>query len=153
MHRSLLAVGLCLGVAVFAGARNASALSETEIKVHVPFAFEVDNQALPAGDYLIEQPFLLDPEQLVIRGTDGSSTSFYLRGVTPFEGFGRAELVFDRYGRQEFLHGLQLPGRKEVLVATARDERVAARELAAAGAYRSPRPARMAGLGQRSASR
>ena len=133
MSRSVLVVGLGLGVAVLAGSRTAAALSESEIKVHVPFAFEVGSQVLPAGDYLVEQPSLLDPEQLVIRGADGSSTSFYLKSVTLLEGFGQAKLVFDRYGRQAFLHAIQVPGQKEALVATSLAERVAARDLAGSG--------------------
>jgi hypothetical protein len=110
MQKRLLLTTLGVGLVAMAGASPASAMATQEIKAHIPFQFEVENTLLLAGDYTIRPLGIEDPSVLVIRGGEGKvAMQFLTNGTTPDSKLGSAELVFDRYGKKEFLHAVLVP--------------------------------------------
>ena len=116
-------------VAVAAG--PAFAMGPETIVVHVPFAFSVYNVTMPAGDYRVHPLSDLDHNVVEIRSVDGQHAALVLTEDAPAEGRGaHPELVFDRYGRKNFLHAVELPEALGATLPTTRSEIMAARALA-----------------------
>ena len=74
------------------------------IEVKVPFNFNVGNQALPAGTYLISYPFAhTNPHVIQLRSQDGrfnASSATFDADASSTSG---SQLVFARYGDRYFL--------------------------------------------------
>jgi len=144
MRKRLLLTTLGVGL-VAAGAKPASAMATPEIKAHIPFQFEVENRALPAGDYTITPLGIDDPSVLVLHSADNKTAIQFLTiAKTPGANLQSAELVFDRLGKKEFLRDVLVPGDEgaETLVSSSeqRAEKAAmeAAEQHAVAAERQP---------------
>ena len=87
----------------FAISAQAQSRSRQEIRVNVPFAFNVANTTLPAGDYRVS---IVNPSSdrsvLRIAGTEGTKVMVL---TTDIKGHSKtnARLAFRRYGSQYFL--------------------------------------------------
>ena len=111
MQKKLLLTALGVGLVATAGAVPASAMATQEIKAHIPFRFVVENTRLPAGDYTIQPLGIDEPSVLVMRSAnDKVAIEFLTNEATPSRKLQSAELVFDRYGKKEFLHSVLVPG-------------------------------------------
>jgi hypothetical protein len=123
MRKNLLLSALGAGLVAMVGAVPASAMA-TRINAHIPFAFMVENTRLPAGDYTIEPLGIEDPSVLLIRSADDKITvEFLTNATTPEKPLSSAELVFDRYGKKEFLKQILVPGDQSAAIAVSASER------------------------------
>lgn len=110
MHKRLILTTLGVGLVAGVGAAPASAMATGLIKAHIPFKFEVENTRLPAGDYTIQPLGIEDPSVLVMRSAGRKMAMDFLTvATTPDRKLPSAELVFDRYGKKEFLHAVLVP--------------------------------------------
>jgi predicted GH43/DUF377 family glycosyl hydrolase len=110
MSGRLLLTTLGAGLVAVAGAVPASAMATQAIDARIPFNFEVENTLLPAGNYTIEPLGIEDPSVLVIQSADNKTAiEFLTNATTPEKKLSSAELVFDRYGKKEFLHAVLVP--------------------------------------------
>ncbi|HUL79489.1 MAG TPA: hypothetical protein VL691_19655 [Vicinamibacteria bacterium] len=129
MLRTLSLAALGFGLAAITPS-PAAALAPDLVTAHIPFAFSVRNETLPAGDYEINPVSDIDRDALEIRSTDGRHAAVFLsheapaglRGTTP-------ELIFDRYGNQMFLHSIRLPEETGAALNPSRSEVQAARSV------------------------
>src|SRR6516164_8063506 len=96
--RTLITICLLLTAAVFAQ----MASSQQLMKVNIPFAFGVEDQSLPAGQYLV---FTVTPERSIrIVSADGKHSAI----VNTLPNYAKepssnSRLVFHRYGNEYFL--------------------------------------------------
>src|SRR5215469_3731754 len=96
--RTLITICLLLTAAGFAQMRSSQQL----MKVNIPFAFGVQDQSLPAGQYLV---FTVTPERSIrIVSADGK----HLAIVNTLPNYAKepssnSRLVFHRYGNEYFL--------------------------------------------------
>jgi hypothetical protein len=126
---SWAALGLSLAAL---SASPALAMANENIVVHVPFAFNVGDKTLPAGDYRVNALNSAESQVVEVRSTDGRYAALALtvegspgaRGTQP-------EVVFDKYGTKEFLHAVRLPEEMGAVLEPSAAEREAARELTA----------------------
>jgi hypothetical protein len=133
MRKNLLLTGLGAGLVAMVGAIPASAMATQSIKAHIPFAFVVENTSLPAGDYTIEPLGIDEPSVLVIRSADDKVVvEFLTNATTPEKPLNSAELVFDRYGKKEFLKQILVPGDESAAIAVSASERRAEKAAAKA---------------------
>ena len=96
--RTLITICLLLTAAGFAQMRSSQQL----MKVNIPFAFGVQDQSLPAGQYLV---FTVTPERSIrIVSADGKHSAI----VNTLPNYAKepssnSRLVFHRYGNEYFL--------------------------------------------------
>src|SRR5215831_15020218 len=96
--RTLITICLLLTAAGFAQMRSGQQL----MKVNIPFAFGVQDQSLPAGQYLV---FTVTPERSIrIVSADGKHSAI----VNTLPNYAKepssnSRLVFHRYGSEYFL--------------------------------------------------
>ncbi len=91
---------------VFASVLFVSAESSGILKVNVPFAFQVGQTSLPAGDYIVELGRLSNASALgtalIVRTADGKA--FQRIGARPALGANnQASLTFNKYANTYFL--------------------------------------------------
>jgi hypothetical protein len=95
-----------LGLAVVAAAQGAAAQAKRWLVLKAPFAFTVERQQLPAGEYRVQ----LQDGWLRVQSTDGKTSvnvlTMPVSGKTP-EGHG--EVVFHQYGERYFLAQVWTP--------------------------------------------
>src|SRR5690349_1690387 len=95
-----------LVMAIIVAGVSAQAQSlQYRLTVDIPFDFTVSGQKLPAGKYSVGRAHEASGDSVLqVRSTDGHSTAnrFSIPVVT-FKTKSRAELVFHRYGDQNFL--------------------------------------------------
>ncbi len=131
MSRTALAAALGLGFVALAGSSPAQAFPAEQLNAHIPFAFQIRDVTLPAGDYTIEQVNLNDQRLLSIRSKDGRhAVYFYVDDVAPRTRSGQAQLVFDRLGVADFLRSIRVPEEGRASISTAPAEVAAARKVA-----------------------
>ncbi len=110
MSRSTVAIAgfaLLLGAAA---ARPARAMTDQDrVKAHVPFAFQVSGERMPAGDYEIRSLDTL-PGVIEVQRMGGGSAAVSLTTPEGLRSIRKAQLVFDRVGNQRFLRAIHLPG-------------------------------------------
>jgi hypothetical protein len=110
MQRVVFVVALGLGLAAFLGPSRAYAFGAERLHAHIPFAFDVNGTVLPAGNYIVRRADMLEPHVLEITSSTGKTGIFFMtedmNGRHPVQ---RAELVFDRYGKQSFLREVRVP--------------------------------------------
>ena len=76
----------------------------TSLKADIPFAFQVANQTMPAGQYWIQRRSDADERAQMIRRTDSSAAAVALTSaVDAKNGESEPELVFHKYGNSYFL--------------------------------------------------
>jgi hypothetical protein len=130
MLRSVIGVAAGAALVFAVGARPANAMaSDVVLKAHVPFAFEVDGQTLPAGTYRIQTADFNEPNVVEIRNTDGHGPDELFLTVATREStrLQRSELVFDKVGNQRFLRSILIPGERGASVLARRAELQAVR--------------------------
>ena len=96
--RTLITICLLLTAAVFAQMTSSQQL----MKVNIPFAFGVQDQSLPAGQYLV---FTVTPERS-IRIVSANGKHSAIANTLPNyakEPSSYSRLVFHRYGNEYFL--------------------------------------------------
>jgi hypothetical protein len=127
MLRTVSAAVLGLGF-VAVSSSPALALAPETLEAKIPFAFNVSNVTLPAGEYRINPVSDLDPQVVEIRSTDGRHAVVVLSEDAPVgPPRTKPELVFDRYGQQEFLRAIKLPEEPGASLGPSRSEIDAAR--------------------------
>jgi hypothetical protein len=98
---------IAIAVALMAAAIAAGQCyaQRTTCKADIPFAFQVANQTMPAGEYLIQRNSDLNEETQMIRRTDSSAAALALTSavVDVKNGKSEPELVFHKYGDNYFL--------------------------------------------------
>jgi hypothetical protein len=121
---------LLLGVVA---ARPASAMTDTErVKAHVPFAFRVSGEQMPAGDYELKPIDINLPGVVEIRRTHGGGpTAVFLTIPKNSGSISHAQMLFDDVGKQKFLRAILLPGENGVELPVASAEVRAAHKVAA----------------------
>ncbi len=130
MLRALSAAAL--GLAALS-ASPALALDQETLSVHVPFAFNVAEKTLPAGDYTVRSLSDGQPPVVEIRSTDGRYAALALTlNASPGARGTKPELVFDKYGTKDFLHAVRLPEETGVVLEPSPAELQAARGTKAA---------------------
>jgi hypothetical protein len=131
MYRIACTVALGFGLIALVGSSHAQAFPAERVNAHIPFAFQIRGVTLPAGDYSIEQGGWPNQRLLVIRSKNGRhSAFFYVDDVTPTADASKPELVFDRYGKLEFLRSLRVPDEGSAKLSAAPEEVAAARKVA-----------------------
>jgi hypothetical protein len=111
---------------------NAQVFGSKQMRARIPFAFNVGNTTLPAGDYTVR---VLNPNSdrrvLQIRSKDGRmSALIHTTGATS-NNPDDAKLVFHRYGDTYFFAQVQMAGDSTMLAAVKTSaERSKHRELA-----------------------
>ena len=135
MKKQLYVLITMIAVLAVAGlsSANAQTSSAQQLKASIPFAFNVGDKTMPAGDYTVRctNPSS-DMKVLQLRSSDGHESSLVRTSSVIGKIQDNAKLVFYRYGDQYFLAqvwlasdtiGMQTP--------KSRSEKQMARELAA----------------------
>ena len=117
------------GMAVAAQAQMGN---HTEMVATIPFKFNVGNQAMPAGEYLVSQ---VNPASsltvLQLRSRDGKAAAMIqMNTIVATSRTMRAVLNFNRYGNQYFFAQAWVPGSNGLAALKGRAERAAQKELA-----------------------
>ncbi len=110
---------LAIGAALLA----APMLAQTSayIQVEVPFTFQVGEQTLPAGDYILKAE--ARSQMLLIRAAAGQTTITMTSPGAGYTGPEAAELRFHVYGKTRFLSAIWVPGTSGLALATSPAER------------------------------
>ena len=106
-----------------------------KIRANIPFAFNVGDKTLPAGDYTVAvvNP-ASDRKVLQIRSADGHASAIIQTTITAANHADEARLVFRRYGQQYFFAQAQMAGDTTSLAAArSRAERSTRRALTHTG--------------------
>ena len=94
------AIKKSLGFAVFALGMCASSAQAQDVTINVPFAFVVQGQTLPAGNYVVSS-VNQDHSAMAIRGEDSNSKSMAIVLTRPADGHDPAgdkpTLIFSRF--------------------------------------------------------
>ena len=96
--RTLITICLLLTAAVFAQMTSSQRL----MKVNIPFAFSVQDQSLPAGQYLV---FTVTPQRSIRIVSANGKHSAIVNTLPNYakEPSSNSRLVFHRYGNEYFL--------------------------------------------------
>ena len=85
-------------------AANASHAQEGPLSVTIPFAFQVGNQTMPAGQYLVERPLTNSFSLQRLRQVNGDAVATISTVAMEAKSGDRVpELIFNVYGRTYFL--------------------------------------------------
>jgi hypothetical protein len=131
LSSSLIAGALMLGS--LALTQSASAQSHMVLaKVNIPFAFQMGNQVLPAGTYVIDRE---SGHVILLRGPSGAAGFATTIDSRRLHAANHGTIVFDRYGDRYFLRqiwqagateGIECPkGRAEKAAVVAQNEQAA----------------------------
>jgi hypothetical protein len=131
MRRLLITVALGVGLLAFVGPSRAFAFGGERVQADIPFAFHVDGRTLPAGQYVIRQNDILEPQVVTIQSrTTGREVLFLTDATYPMHSLETPELQFDTVGNQRFLHAILLPDSAGAVLRVSRSEVHAARVAA-----------------------
>ncbi len=101
-----LTMALVVVSVVFASVLSVSAMNSEVLKVNVPFAFQVGQTSLPAGEYIVELERLSNASALgtavVIRTPDGKTSQRISARPAPGAN-NQASLTFNKYANTYFL--------------------------------------------------
>ncbi len=119
MKRTLtLTIAMMMFVAVVAISAEAQVFGTQRMSARIPFAFNVGDKSLPAGQYTIA---VLNPTSdrkvLQIRSTDGRVSAIIQTNELNTNTPERAKLVFNRYGDRYFFAQAQMVGDSVTLAA------------------------------------
>ena len=119
MKKSIyLLPGLAILLSVLAMSASAQSRNQQRLLVNIPFAFEVGETALPAGEYSVS---IVNPSAsrsvLRLKSNDGRST--VLTQTTDIIGWstGNAKLTFRQYGDRYFLAQVWMASESDGLAA------------------------------------
>jgi hypothetical protein len=94
-------IALMVLVGSMAVAAQAQTSGRSELRANIPFAFQVGNQTLAAGEYTVRQ---INPSSdramLLLRSKDGRSSAMIQMNDVQGKAGDSARLVFHRYGNQ-----------------------------------------------------
>jgi len=77
---------------------------QTVLAVNIPFAFQVGNHTLPAGEYVVQSCPTGTENMQLIRRIGGDASMFLLSiAVDSKAGKSEPQLIFNRYGQSYFL--------------------------------------------------
>ena len=112
MKRQLtLTIAIMMLLAVAAITAAAQAFGSKQMRVRIPFAFNVGNNTLPAGDYTVT---VINPSSdrrvLRLRRKDGRASAVIQTTGTESNEPADAKLVFNRYGDTYFFAQAQMAG-------------------------------------------
>jgi hypothetical protein len=140
MSRSKVAVAAGALLLSATAARPARAMVDADVvKAHLPFAFQVMGDSMPAGDYLVKPMDANSPGLLEIRRTDASGPVAVVLAIPKESGsISHAQMVFDDVGKEKFLRAILLPGESGFELPVANAELRAAREVAAEATHGLP---------------
>ena len=103
-RKQLMMLGVALIVALAMSPTKAHAQIMGTVVVNVPFDFQVGNNKLPAGKYVIHTPDDSDSTVMQIRSADGSTSAFFqVQSVDAKSVPAKDELIFKKYGNRYFL--------------------------------------------------
>jgi hypothetical protein len=125
MLRSVIGVAAGAALLLVAGVGPASAMPDNvALKAHVPFAFEVDGQTFPAGNYRIQPAGFNEPNVIEIRNTNCNGPDKFFLTVPRKESpsLQHSEMVFDKVGNQRFLRSILIEGESGASVLAMRTE-------------------------------
>jgi hypothetical protein len=101
MKKQIAVAVALLAVAIAAGQCYAQ---RTSLKADIPFAFQVGNKTMPAGEYLIQRGLDWDGRLQLVRRADSSASAMALTiPVDAERGKSEPVLVFHKYGNSYFL--------------------------------------------------
>ena len=121
LTRVLLTACLLLGTAMFAAA-------QVDVRVDVPFDFNVNGKTLQAGTYTVSRVASGNPDLLLLSGAGRQPIAFHVGRDSALKT--GAALSFHQFGDSYFLSGVTTSSGKYSLART-RAERLAARNNAA----------------------
>ena len=136
MKRQLtLTIAIMMLLAVAAITAAAQAFGSKQMRVRIPFAFNVGNNTLPAGDYTVT---VINPSSdrrvLRLRRKDGRASAVIQTTGTESNEPADAKLVFNRYGDTYYFTQAQMAGDSTTLAAVKTNaERNKAHEIARNG--------------------
>ena len=137
MSRSIAAIA---GAALLLGAtaaRPAHAMTDRGlVKAHVPFAFRIAGEQMPAGDYELKPLGVNLPGVIEIRRTQGGGPAAVFPTISKSSGsISHGQMVFDDVGKQKFLRAILLPGEDGLELPVASAEVQAAHDVAAEASH------------------
>ena len=113
-----LTIAIMMFVAVAAITAEAQVSGTQRMRAHIPFAFNVGDKSLPAGEYTIA---VLNPTSdrkvLQIRSADGRLSAIIQTNKRNANSPEQAKLVFNRYGDRYFFAQAQMAGDSTTLAA------------------------------------
>jgi hypothetical protein len=124
MSRSLAGIAAGAVLLVAAGARPARAMTDNVlVKAHLPFAFQVGEQQMPAGNYVISSLGITEPSLIEVRRTGAAGPAAIFLTVPEGSGTVRhARMVFDTVGKRKYLRAILIPGQPGAQFPVARAE-------------------------------
>ena len=130
---SIVAIAVLMFMAVVTV--TAEAQGSQQLRARIPFAFNVGQTSLPAGEYTIT---VLNPNSdrkvLQIRCADGKLSALIQTGELNTNAIEQAKLVFNRYGDRYFFAQAQMAGESTTLAAVKSNaERKEERAIASKG--------------------
>ena len=130
-----VAIALLMFVAVVEVTAEAQVFGSQRMRARIPFAFNVGQTSLPAGEYTIA---VLNPNSdrkvLQIRSADGKLSALIQTGALNTKVREQAKLVFNRYGNRYFFAQAQMAGESTALAAVKSNaERKEERTIASKG--------------------
>jgi hypothetical protein len=95
-----MVVGLLLSIA----AASVCYAQRPALGTNIPFAFQVGDKTLPAGEYRVQSMSAGSGDVQLIRQTDGDALTVVLTmAVDPKDGKSEPQLIFNHYGNSYFL--------------------------------------------------
>ena len=118
-----LTIAIMMFVAVVAITAEAQVFGTQRMRARIPFAFNVGDKSLPAGEYSIA---VLNPTSdrkvLQIRSTDGRLSAIIQTNERNANTPEQTKLVFNRYGDRYFFAQAQMAGDSTTLAALKSNE-------------------------------
>lgn len=133
MKKAYTMIALLVLIGSMAMAANAQNNGRSQMRASIPFQFNVGDESLPAGDYIISQ---LNPasDQVIVRisARDGSSQAVVLMSAVAGKTANNSSLLFNRYGNKYYFAQAWTEGDSEGLrTFKSRSERATQKEMTA----------------------
>ena len=130
-----LTIAMMMVLAVATITADAQVFGSKQMSARIPFAFNVGNKTLPAGEYTVK---VLNPNSdryvLQVRSADGKLSALIQTNGAKANNPNNAKLVFHRYGDTYFFSQAQMAGDSTSLAAVKTSaERNKAHEIARNG--------------------
>jgi hypothetical protein len=119
MKKQILTVAAAL---VFTALAPVPSRAQQVTQAKIPFAFQVENTKMPAGEYQIRRALPSSKAVLQIRRTDSSAAVFVLTDPADTKS-NNAELIFHCYGDECFLSEIRSGGGQALKVGVSRGEK------------------------------
>ena len=114
----ILTIAMMMFLAVVTITAEAQVFGSKQVEARIPFAFNVGNKTLPAGEYTVK---VLNPNSdrrvLQIRSKDGRMSALIQTNGAKSDNSNNAKLVFSRYGDTYFFAQAQMAGDSTTLAA------------------------------------